>query len=93
MTVAPGDCSFQFNPTGTAKFTNSCDIAKAQLAAHLGELHHGRRRQPARSPRSRSATTSTPIAVPTTPRKALTGGRSCKAAKADVREPTARTTR
>jgi len=26
------DCSFQFNPTGTAKFTNSCDIAKAQLA-------------------------------------------------------------
>lgn len=28
----PKDCSFQFNPTGTAKFTNSCDIAKAQLA-------------------------------------------------------------
>ena len=26
------DCSFQFNPTGTAKFTSSCDIAKAQLA-------------------------------------------------------------
>jgi hypothetical protein len=30
--VAPEDCSFQFNPTGTAKFTSSCDIAKAQLA-------------------------------------------------------------
>jgi hypothetical protein len=29
--VAPEDCSFQFNPTGTAKFTSSCDIAKAQL--------------------------------------------------------------
>jgi len=28
----PADCSFQFNPTGTAKFTNSCDIAKAALA-------------------------------------------------------------
>ena len=28
----PNDCSFQFNPTGTAKFTNSCDIAKAALA-------------------------------------------------------------
>jgi MFS family permease len=28
----PGDCSFQFNPTGTAKFTSSCDIAKAFLA-------------------------------------------------------------
>ena len=30
--VAPEDCSFQFNPTGTVKFTSSCDIAKAQLA-------------------------------------------------------------
>jgi len=28
----PNDCSFQFNPVGTAKFTNSCDIAKAALA-------------------------------------------------------------
>ena len=28
----PKDCSFQFNPTGTVKFTNSCDIAKALLA-------------------------------------------------------------
>ena len=28
----PNDCSFQFNPTGTAKFTNSCDTAKALLA-------------------------------------------------------------
>ncbi len=25
-------CSFQFNPTGTAKFTEPCDIAKAALA-------------------------------------------------------------
>jgi hypothetical protein len=32
VTVAPDDCSFQFNPTGTAKFTSSCDIARAQLA-------------------------------------------------------------
>ena len=29
----PGECSFQFNPTGTAKFTSSCDIAKQVLAA------------------------------------------------------------
>jgi hypothetical protein len=28
----PADCSFQFNPVGTARFTNSCDIAKAGLA-------------------------------------------------------------
>ena len=27
----PADCSFQFNPVGTAKFTKSCDIAKALL--------------------------------------------------------------
>ena len=26
------ECSFQFNPTGTAKFTSSCDVAKQVLA-------------------------------------------------------------
>ncbi len=31
VTVAPDDCSFQFNPTGTVKFTSSCDIVKARL--------------------------------------------------------------
>jgi len=30
----PNECSFQFNPTGTAKFTSSCDIAKQVLAAN-----------------------------------------------------------
>jgi MFS family permease len=28
----PDRCSFQFNPTGTAKYTSSCDIAKQTLA-------------------------------------------------------------
>ncbi|MBV9835046.1 MAG: MHS family MFS transporter [Alphaproteobacteria bacterium] len=28
----PAECSFQFNPTGTASFTSSCDIAKSFLA-------------------------------------------------------------
>ena len=28
----PGECSFQFNPTGTAAFSSSCDIAKSFLA-------------------------------------------------------------
>ena len=28
----PNECSFQFNPTGTVKFTSSCDIAKQVLA-------------------------------------------------------------
>ena len=32
VTADPQSCSFQFNPTGTAKFTSSCDIAKALLA-------------------------------------------------------------
>ncbi|MDZ4395253.1 MFS transporter [Cypionkella sp.] len=32
VTADPEDCSFQFNPTGTAKFTSSCDIAKASLS-------------------------------------------------------------
>ncbi len=30
----PAECSFQFNPTGTAKFTSSCDVAKQVLAAN-----------------------------------------------------------
>jgi MFS family permease len=28
----PANCSFQFNPTGIAKFTSSCDVAKQVLA-------------------------------------------------------------
>ena len=32
VTADPGECSFQFNPTGTVKFTSSCDIAKQRLA-------------------------------------------------------------
>jgi MFS family permease len=32
VTADPENCSFQFNPVGTAKFTNSCDIAKALLS-------------------------------------------------------------
>jgi MFS family permease len=30
----PAECSFQFNPTGTVKFTSSCDVAKQVLAAN-----------------------------------------------------------
>ena len=32
VTADPKECSFQFNPTGTTKFTSSCDIAKQVLA-------------------------------------------------------------
>lgn len=32
VTVDPNECHFQFNPTGTVKFTSSCDIATAILA-------------------------------------------------------------
>ncbi|WP_261540163.1 MFS transporter [Burkholderia multivorans] len=28
----PKECSFQFNPVGTARFTSSCDVAKAALS-------------------------------------------------------------
>jgi MFS family permease len=31
VTADPKDCSFQFNPVGTSKFTSSCDIAKTAL--------------------------------------------------------------
>ena len=33
VSADPAECSFQFNPTGTKKFTSSCDIAKQKLAA------------------------------------------------------------
>ena len=33
VTADPNECSFQFNPTGVAKFTSSCDVAKQVLAA------------------------------------------------------------
>ncbi len=33
VTADPKECSFQFNPTGVAKFTSSCDVAKQLLAA------------------------------------------------------------
>ena len=32
ITADAAECSFQFNPTGTVKFTSSCDIAKQVLA-------------------------------------------------------------
>ena len=32
ITADKNDCSFQFNPTGTSKFTSSCDVTKALLA-------------------------------------------------------------
>jgi MFS family permease len=34
----PADCSFQFNPTGSAAFTSSCDKAKSLLAK--GAVHY-----------------------------------------------------
>ena len=33
LTADASECSFQFNPTGTAKFTSSCDVAKQLLAS------------------------------------------------------------
>jgi MFS family permease len=34
LTADKSECSFQFNPTGTVKFTSSCDVAKQLLAAN-----------------------------------------------------------
>ncbi len=33
VTADPSECSFQFNPTNTKKFTSSCDVAKQKLAS------------------------------------------------------------
>jgi MFS family permease len=32
VTADPNECSFQFNPVGTSKFTTSCDVVKSFLA-------------------------------------------------------------
>lgn len=34
ITADMRECTFQFNPTGTAKFTSSCDIAKQVMASN-----------------------------------------------------------
>jgi len=44
----PNECSFQFNPTGTVKFTSSCDIAKQVLAA--GSVSYENEAAPAGTP-------------------------------------------
>lgn len=44
----PSECSFQFNPTGTAKFTSSCDIAKQVLAANSVSYTNVKESGPAR---------------------------------------------
>ena len=56
VTADANECSFQFNPTGTAKFTSSCDIAKQVLAGAsvsyenaAGRCRHAR--HPSRSAR------------------------------------------
>jgi MFS family permease len=36
----PAECSFQFNPVGTASFTSSCDIAKSFLARNSVSYHN-----------------------------------------------------
>ncbi|AWI89356.1 MULTISPECIES: MFS transporter [Methylorubrum] len=42
------DCSFQFNPVGTAKFTKECDVAKALLARSA--VNYTTENQPAGTP-------------------------------------------
>jgi len=42
------DCSFQFNPVGTAKFTKECDVAKALLARSA--VAYSTENQPAGTP-------------------------------------------
>ncbi|MCR4470467.1 MFS transporter [Burkholderia sp. SCN-KJ] len=41
VSADPAECSFQFNPVGSAKFTTSCDVAKATLAT-LGLSYENR---------------------------------------------------
>ncbi|HEY8611697.1 MAG TPA: MFS transporter, partial [Roseomonas sp.] len=60
----PADCSFQFNPVGTAKFANTCDVAKALLARSA--VTYRTEPQPAGTKASvLVGTTEFPVASPT----------------------------
>jgi hypothetical protein len=50
VTADPAECSFQFNPTGTVKFTSSCDVAKQKLSA--GSVSYDNVAAPAGTPAS-----------------------------------------
>jgi len=63
----PADCSFQFNPTGLSKFTNSCDIAKGHCHGPRWSTR-SRMRHPAPRPASRSPTRHSIRAHPPSPR-------------------------
>ncbi len=55
------ECSFQFNPTGTAKFTSGCDTAKAALAR--ASVKYSQTDAPAGSPTTVKIANAEPIAV------------------------------
>jgi MFS family permease len=40
VSADPAECSFQFNPTGSVKFSSSCDIAKSLLAKRAVHYHN-----------------------------------------------------
>ena len=46
----PNECSFQFNPVGTAKFTSGCDIAKGTLSR--ASVVYSQQDEPAGTPAS-----------------------------------------
>jgi MFS family permease len=50
VTADPADCSLQFDPVGTAKFTSSCDVAKNFLAS--GSVAYTNQAAPAGTPAS-----------------------------------------
>ena len=56
VTADPADCSFQFNPIGTVKFTTLLRHRQALPGAELGQLRQRSTRRPARRRPSRSAT-------------------------------------
>ncbi|KAK3604194.1 hypothetical protein CHS0354_002002 [Potamilus streckersoni] len=63
VSADPAQCSFQFNPTGTAKFTSSCDITKQTLA---GKASYENVAAPAGTPASITIGAGQPISFPST---------------------------
>lgn len=84
LSADPATCSFQFNLTGTSKFTTPCDVAKARLAAL--SVSYTQQDAPAGSPAVISVG-GKPVAVPDLAAAVQAAGYPAKADPADVNVP------
>ncbi|MGH6711609.1 MAG: MFS transporter [Bradyrhizobium sp.] len=84
LSADPATCSFQFNLTGTSKFTTPCDVAKARLAAL--SVSYTTQAAPAGSP-AIVQVAGKPVALPELAAAVQAAGYPAKADPAEVNAP------